>query len=47
MNKSIINNLKKDIYTDERIKIDFQMGKDANMDLLIAGDILEMTRISA
>lgn len=47
MNKSIINNLKKDIYTEERIKIDFIMGKCSHMDLLLAGDVLEMTRISA
>ncbi len=45
MKKSIINNLKKDIYTDERIKIDFTMGKDSLMSLIIAGDILEMIRV--
>ena len=45
MNKFKLSNLKKDIYEEELIKVEFSLGENARSQLLMAGELLELARI--
>lgn len=45
MNKFKLSNLKKDIYEEELIKVEFSLGENARSQLLMTGELLELARI--
>lgn len=42
---NIINNLKRDIFTDELIKIEFALGMEHKNNILLAEELTEKSRI--